>query len=319
MTVFFQHVGEAGGARDFPKTIGAPGTGLVRFHHEDIEPYLNDLTPDQRVEVRRAVESDADDGFQIWGIPSGARTVLRELVPGDYLLLLEAVGPGGRFAYGGKIIARPSRECPTLSRHLWGEGRFPIIVLLIGAMTNYRWYDFCDQLGYKRNWNPAGNTYRIQPDRLAASPFGDEATFIRRIVGRDLTAEQKRPIDDYALQDPAELDMEDEEGRRQLREHLHTERSARLVAAFKRRLTDFRCVAYGFDFEQAYGEVGRRYIECHHVRPVSKIREGEKTKLSDLIGVCANCHRMLHRRLPLLSVEELRKVLANQFVASQER
>jgi 5-methylcytosine-specific restriction protein A len=318
MTVFFQHVGERGGNRDFPRTIGTAGGGLVYFHFEDIEPYLEEIGADERRQMRRATEEIDADGFQIWGVPSGARTVLRELTVDDYLLLLESVGPGGSFAYAGRIIWRASVECFTLSRHLWGEGRFPIIVLMTGGLANYRWYDFCDRLGYKRNWNPIGNTYRLQPERLRASVFGDEAALIHRMVGHDLTRAGLRAVDDFELQDPAELDFQDEEGRRMLREHLHSERSARLVAAFKRQLVSFKCTACGFDFGQAYGELGHHYIECHHIQPVSEMRPGEMTRITDLVPLCANCHRMIHRSRPMKTIAELKTVLAAQFSARQE-
>ena len=131
MTIFFQHVGEAGGRRDFPRTIGTARAGLVYFNFEDIESYLEGVGTDELRRLRRATEEIDENGFQIWGIPSGAKTILRDLKIDDYLLLLEAVGPGGSFAYGGRIIARPSGECFALSRHLWGEGRFPIIVLIL--------------------------------------------------------------------------------------------------------------------------------------------------------------------------------------------
>ena len=318
MTVFFQHVGEAGGKRDFPKTIGTARDGLVRFRFEEIESYLDEVGADERRLLRRASEEIDADGFQIWGIPSGAKSVLRELKVDDYLLLLEAVGPGGSFVYAGRIIARPSVECFTLSRHLWGEGRFPIIVLMNGALSNYHWYDFCDQLGYKRNWNPAGNTFRIQSERLLASQFGDEAELIHRMVGQDLTSEGKRAIHDFELQDPAELDIEDEEGRKALREHLHSERSARLTAAFKRNLKEFKCAACSFDFQTVYGELGHQYIECHHIRPVAQMAAGEKTKISDLVPLCANCHRMVHRSSPMKSISELKEILVARYAARHE-
>jgi 5-methylcytosine-specific restriction enzyme A len=224
----------------------------------------------------------------------------------------------GSFVYAGRIIARPSVECFTLSRHLWGEGRFPIVVFMTGELSNYHWYDFCDQLGYKRNWNPASNTFRIQPERLLASPFGDATALIRRMVGHDLTSVGNRAVDDFELQDPAELDIEDEEGRRMLREHLHSERSARLVAAFKRQLPDFKCSACEFDFREAYGELGYQYVECHHIRPISEMRPGEKTKISDLVPLCANCHRMVHRSRPMKTIQQLKEILGAQFSACHE-
>ena len=40
-------------------------------------------------------------------------------------------------------------------------------------------------------------------------------------------------------------------------------------------------------------EFGLRMFECHHIIPISEtIRE--KTKLSDLSFLCANCHRLIH-------------------------
>ena len=72
----------------------------------------------------RDTERYAPEGFQIWGIPSGAKAVLHAFQVGDYLLLLEAAGPGGSFAYAGRAIAKPSQECFGLSEHLWGSKGF---------------------------------------------------------------------------------------------------------------------------------------------------------------------------------------------------
>jgi predicted HNH restriction endonuclease len=114
------------------------------------------------------------------------------------------------------------------------------------------------------------------------------------------------------------LDIEDEEGRKLLRQHLHSEHSARLVATFKRNLSDFKCKACNFDFGKAYGELGHLYIECHHIKPVSKMVLGEKTKLSDLVPLCSNCHRMVHRSQPMKSIAELKQMLAGQYSARHE-
>ena len=57
------------------------------------------------------------------------------------------------------------------------------------------------------------------------------------------------------------------------------------------------CQACGFDFEKTYGEIGKDYIEVHHIKPLCE-REGAEgvNAATDLICVCANCHRMIHRR-----------------------
>lgn len=71
------------------------------------------------------------------------------------------------------------------------------------------------------------------------------------------------------------------------------------------------CQGCGFDFEKTYGEIGRDYIEVHHVKPLC---EGEGSvpinAETDLICVCANCHRMIHRRKDsVLSLKALQELL----------
>lgn len=70
------------------------------------------------------------------------------------------------------------------------------------------------------------------------------------------------------------------------------------------------CSVCGFEFASRYGELGRNFIHVHHVRPLGEI--GEAYILdpeSDLRPVCPNCHAMLHRRRPALSIDELRLIL----------
>lgn len=70
--------------------------------------------------------------------------------------------------------------------------------------------------------------------------------------------------------------------------------------------SDYTCEACGFDFQETYGDLGKHYIEAHHIEPLSG-RDGvnEPTSIDDFAMLCANCHRMVHRRTPCLTVEEL--------------
>lgn len=71
-----------------------------------------------------------------------------------------------------------------------------------------------------------------------------------------------------------------------------------------------RCVACGFDFGVAYGPLGEGFIEVHHKEMISTVAPGTVVNpAEDLIPVCANCHAMLHRRRPPLTVEELRTAM----------
>ena len=48
------------------------------------------------------------------------------------------------------------------------------------------------------------------------------------------------------------------------------------------------------NFEQVYGELGKDYIEVHHLHPVSQ-GERQVNPIEDLIPLCSNCHSMIHR------------------------
>jgi 5-methylcytosine-specific restriction protein A len=114
----------------------------------------------------------------------------------------------------------------------------------------------------------------------------------------------------------AEAQEEDEEateGRILTRVHRARERNSKLIQRKKDQVLKasdrLACEVCGFDFAETYGSVGEGFAECHHNKPVSELRPGEKTKLSDLSVLCANCHRMLHRAKPWLAVNELRERL----------
>lgn len=114
-----------------------------------------------------------------------------------------------------------------------------------------------------------------------------------------------------------ELDDDDDteatEGKILTRIHQKRERSVKLVKKKKEQVLKqcgkLECEVCGFDSQHVYGEHGYGFIECHHKKPVSEIKEGEKTKLSDLAVVCANCHRMIHRSRPWLSLVKVKDLL----------
>ena len=82
--------------------------------------------------------------------------------------------------------------------------------------------------------------------------------------------------------------------RQQVRWHIQFERSARLAGQRKRR-DQYRCAVCGFQMQSLYGDLGVGYAEAHHKIPLSLLSKDTKTVLDDLLTVCPNCHRMLHR------------------------
>jgi 5-methylcytosine-specific restriction protein A len=106
---------------------------------------------------------------------------------------------------------------------------------------------------------------------------------------------------------------EAEEGRLLTRRHLSRERNRKLVE--KKRKQAMRkhgrlaCEACGFDFASRYGVRGQGFMECHHLKPIATLGEGEKTRLADLALLCSNCHRIIHRSKPWLSVGDLKRLM----------
>ena len=108
-------------------------------------------------------------------------------------------------------------------------------------------------------------------------------------------------------------DLELPEGRERMIKHIIRERNPRLrqqaINNFLIKNETVHCEACKFDFEMKYGVHGRNFIECHHTIPLSKMKNGQKTKSEDLVLLCSNCHRMIHRNKNWLTLLDLKKLI----------
>ena len=68
------------------------------------------------------------------------------------------------------------------------------------------------------------------------------------------------------------------------------------------------------DFAKKYGDHGKDFIEVHHLKAVSgNLDRVQVNPDTDLVVVCSNCHRMIHRRKSnILSLQDLRKLIKSQ-------
>jgi len=70
------------------------------------------------------------------------------------------------------------------------------------------------------------------------------------------------------------------------------------------------CAVCGLNFQTMYGSLGDGFIHVHHIIPVGTVPdEHEINPATDLIPVCPNCHAMIHRVSPPLTVEQLKEML----------
>lgn len=72
------------------------------------------------------------------------------------------------------------------------------------------------------------------------------------------------------------------------------------------------CQVCGMNFEQTYGDIGKDYIEVHHLHPVAK-GERKVNPVEDLIPLCSNCHSMIHRQEDVSDWKGLRE----KYIASK--
>jgi 5-methylcytosine-specific restriction protein A len=73
------------------------------------------------------------------------------------------------------------------------------------------------------------------------------------------------------------------------------------------------CQVCKTNFGEKYGILGRGYIEVHHRTPVSLMgSEYALSPAADLIPVCSNCHRMMHKEWPPVAPERLREIVEEE-------
>ena len=92
-----------------------------------------------------------------------------------------------------------------------------------------------------------------------------------------------------------------DEGSIRLRKHYARERCRELIDRKKKdfaRSHDGRvfCEVCQFDFSARYPvALGEGFIEVHHLSPLASQDQPRRTTFSDLLLLCSNCHRMVHR------------------------
>ena len=107
------------------------------------------------------------------------------------------------------------------------------------------------------------------------------------------------------------------EGKEYFKLHRKRERNKKLIQKAKEQYfkndPSLKCQVCGFSFTKFYGQVGKGFIEAHHIMPISKFKKETETKVEDIALVCSNCHRMLHRReAGKNSIKKLRKLIKQQ-------
>lgn len=69
----------------------------------------------------------------------------------------------------------------------------------------------------------------------------------------------------------------------------------------------FTCRGCGSNLKEIYGPLGKGVIHVHHLVPISSMGASYSLDpLKDLVPLCPNCHNIVHRQEPPISISELR-------------
>ena len=253
-----------------------------------------------------------------WSIPLAAHQ--REVQVGDRVFIWRAAGK--RNARSGIVALGVVNELPApreavshpewLGEELWTTPESEPEKVKVGVQLE------------EVRLDPAEGM--LPRDLLQLDPELSRLTVITRRVGttfRVTPAQADKLLDlwranagEGALEgafDSAGDEYQAREGALHERLHRYRERDRELVRRAKKRFEEEHgrlfCQTCNFSFADRYGSLGEHYIEAHHTRPVAEMEAGEVTRVEDLALLCANCHRMVHRRRPALSLAELREVI----------
>lgn len=81
------------------------------------------------------------------------------------------------------------------------------------------------------------------------------------------------------------------------------------IIAFAHRRSEYRCEMPGCNYRgfKKYG--GGQFIETHHIKPLS---EGGEDSISNVAGLCSNCHSMAHYSFDRVKLSEILRAAVRQ-------
>jgi 5-methylcytosine-specific restriction protein A len=171
-------------------------------------------------------------------------------------------------------------------------------------------------LPFDPNYSGKGMTRGSKLDKEIVYEFQNKQTELRSIASeiRKIVADEELKIKIYGIEED-EVTYKDSviEGQVLYKLHKVRERNQMIVNRKKEQAISLygklTCEACVFVFEEFYGDIGKDFIECHHLVPLSKFKADTKTTLDSLGLVCSNCHRMLHKRIDTLSLQDLKMMI----------
>lgn len=167
----------------------------------------------------------------------------------------------------------------------------------------------CNFLNYDPEYTGKGLDRGSKLDKQIWREFSNDKRHLSKLATSILSSYRNKSVTDYSY---GEEEDSFPEGKVLYRRHKSFERNSTAVKRVKSTGMangNLVCSICDFDFLRTYGEIGKGFIECHHTTPVSKYGTTKSTRIADLVLVCSNCHRMLHRKRPWLTIDDLKALI----------
>ena len=236
-----------------------------------------------------------------------------QMLPGDFFYL----------CYRNKVqlLGQITSDARPASKKGWVERKYSVVKESSNQLSQFA--------GPQKKWTPNFNsTCALVPaeelnqfEREILMPFFKTRL---RDIERQVPEETIGPEEEDALASLPTKKYEEARRRLVLHKRIETVRNRKLVQEakeyFRSKHKKLSCEGCGFDFQFVYGERGRDFIEAHHSIPIAQIKGGTKLRVTDLKMVCANCHRMLHRRRDdWITLKELKNEMQVTAVPHREK
>lgn len=262
-----------------------------------VRPYLT-LWSQPQVEIeRRALRGDdtlthtANNQFRARGVTRGDRIYVVATKAGRLLLL-------GRLTVDRVVDQREAE------RILGNDNLYRANDHLLGRGTPLRLDRVVPERIARELERESSKRLAIAPDAYVVNAQSLRAT--GRITDRSAVLLDFVLDGDVTVATDAPGGMEG--GRREQR-HAAIERSSK-VRTLALAVHGSTCQLCGFSFAAAYGALGEGFAEVHHLKPLASLRRATRVDpATDLAVLCANCHRMVHRRDPPLTPDELGEII----------
>ena len=242
---------------------------------------------------------------------------------GDYLVTYLTKSSKATDKRGGKIpgLFQLSSNISEDTTPLWETGVYPFRASLEVIVMTKNQAEMLDMKSIvprisafdnKDNWS---GYVRRAAHEITESDFELIRNELLKLQGKSTSSTQTTAdMTSLVNQDVDSILYEEytEGGRMKKLTNVHERNPKLRLAAIQHHGT--RCMVCDFDFEEVYGKRGIGYIEVHHLIPISEtVKPTKVNPVTDLIVLCCNCHRMIHRyRKCILTPEELKEILSDQ-------